>query len=74
MIILACFAALLALRIAGGPETRLASGALVMALGIWLLLGATGVSFVHGIYFAPRFIGLLVGVWFVVKGALRLSY
>jgi hypothetical protein len=74
MLFLACFVALFALRISGAPEARLVSGALVMALGIWLLLGVTGVSFVHGIYFAPRFLGLIVGVWFVVKGALRLAY
>lgn len=74
MVIFACLAALFALRISGAPDGRLVSGALVMALGIWLLLGATGVWFVHGIYFAPRFVGLLIGVWFVVKGALRLSY
>jgi hypothetical protein len=74
MVIFACLAALFALRISDAPESRLVSGALVMGLGIWLLLGATGVSFIHGIYFAPRFVGLLIGVWFVVKGALRLSY
>lgn len=74
MVLLALFAALIALRISCVPEARFVCGALVMAFGIWFLLGATGVDFVHAPFVAPRLLGMLLGVWLVVKGALRLSY
>jgi len=49
----------------------------VMAFGIWVLLGSTGVSFVHGVhgmYIEPRIFGVLLGAWLVAKGAYRLAY
>ena len=73
-ILLALF---IAFRPLGGCRTfegRVASGALVMALGIWVLLGSTGVPFVHGMYFEPHLLGILLGAWLVAKGAYRLAY
>jgi hypothetical protein len=77
MFLFIIFALWIAFRPLGGCRTfegRVASGALVMAFGIWVLLGATGVSFVHGMYIEPRIFGVLLGAWLVAKGAYRLAY
>jgi hypothetical protein len=80
MFLFIIFALWIAFRPLGGCRTfegRVASGALVMAFGIWVLLGSTGVSFVHGVhgmYIEPRIFGVLLGAWLVAKGAYRLAY
>ena len=79
MLIFAFFATLLVLRLTGGSGSRLTSGVILMAIGVWILWSV--VTHRHGdVYFyggptlyIPHMAGLLIGVWLVVKGALRAS-
>jgi hypothetical protein len=73
LLIVAFFAVLLALRInsSGG---RALSGGLALAFGVWLVWSAA--VYRHALIMwrpiiAPRELLLLVGLWFIVKGALR---
>jgi hypothetical protein len=70
------FAALFARRAAAAPEADLVRGVLTMGVGVWMLWAALAPG--HAVFIAyapptPRLFSLVVGVWFVVKGALRLE-
>jgi uncharacterized membrane protein len=68
--VLAALLALVIVRASRVPEGRLAGGALLIALGVWLILGATSHGGAYRFHYAPDLLPLLVGTWLVVKGAL----
>jgi len=76
LLVVGFLAVLLALRAVGTPESDLVRGVLVMGVGVWLLWTTLAPGHAAFIVYAPptpRIFSLLVGVWFVVRGALRLD-
>jgi len=56
------------------PEARLAGGILIMGAGIWLIwISAVHPSDIPVFRHAPDIFPLLIGLWLVVKGALRFA-
>jgi hypothetical protein len=75
MLIVAFFATLVILRATRAQGAGLASGIMLMGLGIWMLW-AGAVRHHYEFYpldVMPRIASLLLGAWLVVKGALRAS-
>jgi hypothetical protein len=73
-IVFAFFLTLILLGRLAVPEARLAGGILIMGAGIWLIwISAVHPSHVRTFVRPPDFVPLLLGVWLVVKGALRLA-
>jgi len=62
-------------RAAAPREADMVSSVLLMGAGVWMLMTAVAPGHLALITapHAPRMFSLLVGVWFVVKGALRLD-
>ena len=71
------FATLLCLRGAHAAMARLVSGLIIMGIGIWLILvSVTGEHFAMFwpvTIYMPSLVSLLLGLWLVVKGALRFA-
>jgi hypothetical protein len=73
-IVFAFFLTLIVLRRFAVPEAGLAGGIVIMGVGIWLIwISAVHVSDMAAFRHAPNIFPLLVGVWLVVKGALRFA-
>ena len=71
----AFFAVLLALRV-DSRNGRAVSGSLALIFGVWLVW--TAAVYRHALIMwnpviAPRELLLFVGLWFIVKGALRVT-
>jgi hypothetical protein len=74
LLIFAFFATLLVLRLTRAPGSALSGGIVLMGFGIWLLLDATKHSrFAGSLVEPPQLFVLLLGLWCVVKGALRMA-
>ena len=74
LLIFAFFATLLVLRLTRAPGSALSGGIVLMGFGIWLLLDATKHSrFSGSLVEPPQLFVLLLGLWCVVKGALRMA-
>ena len=75
LLLFAFFAVLLSLKV-DSRNGRASSGALALAFGVWLVWTAAvhrhALIMWHPII-APRELLLLVGLWFIVKGALRVA-
>ena len=75
LLLFAFIAVLLALRV-DSRNGRAVSGGLALAFGLWLVW--TAAAYRHALIMwypiiAPRELLLLVGLWFIVKGALRVT-
>ncbi len=73
-IVFAFFLTWVVLRRIAVPEARLAGGILIMGAGMWLIwISAVHPSDIPAFRHAPDIFPLLIGLWLVVKGALRAS-
>ncbi len=73
-IVIALFLTLIVLHRIAVPEARLAGGILIMGAGIWLIwISAVHPSDIPAFRHAPDIFPLLIGLWLVVKGALRFA-
>jgi len=74
-IVFALVLAVIVLRRLAVPEARLGGGVLIMGAGIWLIWTvAVHSSHWSTLHHSPDIIfPLLVGVWLVVRGALRFA-
>jgi hypothetical protein len=74
VLIFAFFATLLVLRLTRAPGASLSGGIALMGFGVWLLLDATKHSrFAGSIVEPPQVFVLMLGLWCVIKGALRMA-
>jgi multisubunit Na+/H+ antiporter MnhB subunit len=74
LLIVAFFATLLVLRLTRAPGGSLTGGIVLMGFGVWLLLDATKHSrFAGSLVEPPQVFVLMLGLWCVVKGALRMA-
>ena len=73
-IVFAFFLTLIVLRRIAVPEARLTGGVLIMGAGIWLIwMVAAHPSHWSTVHSPDIIFPLLVGVWLIVKGALRFA-
>jgi hypothetical protein len=73
-LVFAFFLTLGVLRLIAVPEARLAGGILIMGAGIWLIwIAAVHPLDTAGFRHAPDIFPLVVGLWLVVRGALRFA-
>jgi hypothetical protein len=74
LLIFAFFATLLVLRLTRAPGACLPGGIVLLGFGIWLLLDATKhTSYGGSLVEPPQLFVLLLGLWCVIKGALRMA-
>jgi len=74
LLIFAFFATLLFLRLTRATGAGIPGGVVLMGFGVWLLLDATRhARFAGSLLDSPQLFVLLLGIWCVVKGALRAS-
>jgi len=74
MLFLAFFATLVVLRLTRPPGGALTSGVVLIGFGVWLLWSAVRHEHYGFDVYGPSHFGvLLLGLWLVVKGALRAS-
>ena len=74
LLVFAFFATLIVLRATRAPGACLSGGIVLMGFGIWLLLDATKHTSASALLLEPpHFFVLLLGLWCVIKGALRMA-
>jgi hypothetical protein len=74
LLIFAFFATLLVLRLTRAPGACISGGLVLMGFGVWLLMDVT----IHArgggaLLEPPQLFVLMLGLWCVIKGALRFS-
>jgi hypothetical protein len=74
LLFFAFVATLVVLRLTRPPGGALTSGVMLIGFGVWLLWSAVRREhYGFDVYGPPHFAVLLLGLWLVVKGALRAS-